>query len=166
MPVYYMYMSQPCVGVCPANSAWLAGACMMDAVGRTSQHINAGANAHGDTRAVRLAGPQQVASTHVACDLACSLMTPLGVCRLLVKVQLQWTAANTTKGLHPHYIYDERRSFDNCIMPDDDAYQPLLAIIMAHGYNNGTKAYFWCKRASATTLRLFLDERSKSMPMW
>ena len=83
-------------------------------------------------------------------------------CRFLIKVQV----ALNDVGMQPHCIYDQRRSFRAMVGPEQQqAYRALLQIVRRDGVN-GLKVYLWCKRASDDSLKIFLDDRPQSQPLW
>ena len=66
----------------------------------------------------------------------------------------------------PHVIYDQKRSVVLWVESQQPAYQELFMLVRVKGFLGGMKAYLWCKRASDTTLRIYLEGMPKRMPAW
>ncbi|KAK9812054.1 hypothetical protein WJX73_001431 [Symbiochloris irregularis] len=89
--------------------------------------------------------------------------------RFLVKVQICLEMdASVSDGTRetPHLIYDQKRSFHCYVGKGQPAFDVLFDLVRQKGVSGGTKIYLWCKRASDSTLQLFLDGRPAKPPSW
>lgn len=80
--------------------------------------------------------------------------------RFLVKVQV-----GLDDPFSPLMLYDEKRTIHTYIGQEQYAHAILYKTVSTKGYQ-GAKAYFWSRRVSNSTVRIFLEDRPANKPFW